>query len=100
MYPAEHFDAEAAGGPVHDVHDGGGLPARRAADRHRDRWRVRPTERGGPAGQHVRGVPAQQRVDERGLQPRVPGTAALRGPRIDPGRRERDLAGELQYRFP
>ena len=42
---------------------------------------------------------AQQRVDEQRLQPGVPQAAGLGRPGVDPGRRERDLAGEPHHRL-
>ncbi len=75
-------------------------PPGERAHRHRHRRRVRPAQRGGPAGQHVRGVAAQQRVDQQGLQPGVPGAAGLGGAGVDPGGGEGDLAGVGEHRLP
>ena len=95
VHPADHLDPSPPGGPVDGVQHRGDVAARGAADHHRHRRRVRPAQRGGPAGQHVRGVAAQQRVDQQRLQPGVPGAARLGGPGVHPGGGERDLPGEL-----
>ena len=52
-----------------------------------------PAERAGPRGDGLVVLAAQQRVDDQGLQPGVPGSALLGGPGVDLGGGEGDLAG-------
>ena len=99
VHAADHLDPGPPRGPVDGVQHRGDVAAGGAAHHDRDRRRVRPAQRGRPAGQHVRGVAAQQGVDQQRLQPGVPGAARLGGPRVHPGRREGDLPGELEDRL-
>ena len=109
LHPAEHddhlvalggaqrVDARGPGRSPYVVEQGGrGGRGRRRAEHHDHLAVAAPAERAG-AGEHggVR-VRAEHRVDDQGLEAGVPGAADLRGPGIDLGGRERQLAAVAQ----
>ena len=95
VHADQHLAAHRPGGPADGgvrVLDAVGV----RADQHDDRAHRRPAEGGGPAGQLLGALAADQGVDDERLQAGVPGAAVLGEAGVDVRGGEGDLAAELE----
>ena len=108
--PAQHDDEPFALGGAQGVHAGRagvaaylvedvglGTPRRHRAQHDGDLAPAGPAERARPREDGLVGLGAQHRVDDQGLEARVPGAADLGGAGVDLGRGEGDLAAVEQH---
>ena len=96
VHPRRHVQPGSAGHVVGLVDDGFRLLRRGRPDDDRDHLGVPPAHRGRPGQQGILGLTGQQGVDQQRLEAGIPRPAFLRGTRVHPGRRERNLAGVAQ----